>query len=78
MDLDLFVAEQGLKEDAHSLLTRTSKELEHISTSVCFDVCSLLIMPKKYFLETTSVGRGLHHADFTESGSRGAPRLWGV
>lgn len=48
-----------------------------IATSVSFDVFSLLIMPEKHFLEIKWVGRGLHQADFTASGSQGALRPWG-
>ena len=40
-----------------------------ITTSVSFDVCSLLIMPKKHFLEIRCVRRELHHAGFTAPGS---------
>lgn len=40
-------------------------------TSMSFDVCSLLIMPEKHFLEIGCVRWELQHADLTAPGSHG-------
>lgn len=74
VDLDLFVAEQELKDVVHSLLNRMSNGMEHHYYKCAFDVCFLLIMPEKHFLEIRCVRRRLHHADFTVPESHGALR----
>lgn len=57
-----------------SFKTECPVDWNTITASVSFDVCSLLIMPGKHFLEITCVRRGLYHADFTALGSHGALR----